>query len=156
MVKLTLQQTHFSKCCKDIPSIGNKTFSKKSQTSQNIQPQYSYRCLNNMSKMIRCINNMLKIIWRRNKKVTLKPRDQRPKYNCRKKAECPMEGNCQVNEVVYKCDVTRPLPKKWILQLHRENETAISITASYHLNPRDIPIRQHFHVICGTCFKCST
>ena len=61
-----------------------------------------------------------------------------------------MEGKCQVNDVVYKCDVTRPLPKKWILHLHRENGTAISITASYHLNLRDIPIRQHFHVTCGT------
>ena len=29
-----------------------------------------------------------------------------------KNAECPMKGNCQVNDVVYKCDVTRPLPKK--------------------------------------------
>ena len=28
------------------------------------------------------------------------------------KAKCPMEGNCQVNDVVYKCDVTKPLPKK--------------------------------------------
>ena len=31
-----------------------------------------------------------------------------------KKAKCPMEGNCQVNDVVYKCDVTRPFPKKCI------------------------------------------
>ena len=31
-----------------------------------------------------------------------------------KKAECPMEGNCQINYVVYKCVVTRPLPKKSI------------------------------------------
>ena len=29
-----------------------------------------------------------------------------------KKVERPMEGNCQVNDVVYKCDVTRSLPKK--------------------------------------------
>ena len=28
-----------------------------------------------------------------------------------------MEGNCQVNNVVYKCDVTRPLPKKMYLRL---------------------------------------
>ena len=28
-----------------------------------------------------------------------------------------MEGNCQVNNVVYKCDVTRPLPKKVYLGL---------------------------------------
>ena len=28
-----------------------------------------------------------------------------------------MEGNCQVNNVIYKCDVTRPLPKKVYLGL---------------------------------------
>ena len=28
-----------------------------------------------------------------------------------------MEGNCQVNNVVYKCDVTRPLPNKVYLGL---------------------------------------
>ena len=26
--------------------------------------------------------------------------------------ELPMEGNCQVNDLVYKCDSTRPLPKE--------------------------------------------
>ena len=51
------------------------------------------------------------------KKVTSEPRDQRPKRNSRKKAECPMEESCQVNNVVYKCDVTRPLPKKVYLRL---------------------------------------
>ena len=59
-----------------------------------------------------CINNMSKIIKGHNKKVTSKPHDQRPKFSCRKKSECPMEGNCQVNNVVYKCDETKPLPKK--------------------------------------------
>ena len=33
------------------------------------------------------------------------------------KAECPMEVKGQVNDVVYKCDVTRPLPKKVYLGL---------------------------------------
>ena len=28
-----------------------------------------------------------------------------------------MKGNCQVHDVVYKCDVTRPLPKKVYLGL---------------------------------------
>ena len=32
-------------------------------------------------------------------------------------AECPMEGNCEVNDVVYKCEITRPLPRKWYLEL---------------------------------------
>ena len=64
-----------------------------------------------------CMNNMSNIIKGHNKKVISKPHDQRPKCNCRKKAECPMEGNCQVNNVIYKCDVTRPLPKKVYLGL---------------------------------------
>ena len=60
---------------------------------------------------------MPKIIVGHNKNVTPKLNDQRPKWNCRKKAECPMEGNCLVNDVVYKCDITRPLPKKVYLGL---------------------------------------
>ena len=64
-----------------------------------------------------CMSNMSKIIKGNNKKVTLKPTDQELKYNCRKKAECPMEGNWLVNNVVYKCDVKRPLPQKVYLRL---------------------------------------
>ena len=90
------------------------------------------------------MNNMSKIIKGHNKKVTSKPRDQRPKCNCRKQAECTIEGNCQVKDIVYKCDVTRPLPKKCILDFQRENGGAVSITTSYYLNKRDVPIRQHF------------
>ena len=60
---------------------------------------------------------MPRIIKRQNKKVTLKPRDQTSKCNCRKKAGCSMERNCQVNDVVYKCDVTRSLAKKVYLGL---------------------------------------
>ena len=59
------------------------------------------------------MSNMSKIIKGHNKKVTSIPRDKRSKSNCRKKSE----GNCQVNNVVYKCDVTRPLPKKVYLRL---------------------------------------
>lgn len=41
-----------------------------------------------------------------------------------KKAESPMEGNCQVNDEVYWYDVTRPLPKKVYLRLaERVEET---------------------------------
>ena len=35
----------------------------------------------------------------------------------KKTTQCPTEGNCQVNNVIYKCDVTRPLPKKVYLGL---------------------------------------
>ena len=58
-----------------------------------------------------------------------------------KNAECPLEGNYQVNDVVYRCDVERPLAKKkCILDLQRENGRAISVTTSHHLNTRDVPI----------------
>ena len=40
--------------------------------------------------------------------------------------------------------------KKCILDLQRENGTAVSITTGYYLNTRDIPIRQHFQVTCDT------
>ena len=52
-----------------------------------------------------------------------------------------MKGNCQVNDVVSKCDVTRPLPKKvylglarekCILDLQWENGRYVSTTTSYH------------------------
>ena len=49
-----------------------------------------------------------------------------------------------------KCDVTRPLPKQVYLGFAEENGRADSKTASYHLNARDILIRQHFQVTCGT------
>ena len=65
-----------------------------------------------------------------------------------KKRIFPMEGNCLVNDVIYEFDVTRPLPKKVYGRM--ENGRAVSITPSYHLNTRDIPIRRHFQVTCGT------
>ena len=64
-----------------------------------------------------CMNNMSKIIKGRNKKVTSKPRDQKPKCNCRKQEECQWKGTVKLNDVVYKCDVTRPLLKKVYLGL---------------------------------------
>ena len=50
------------------------------------------------------MNKMLKIIKEHDKQFT-------------SVAVCPMEEKCQVNNVVYKCDVTRPLPKKLYLGL---------------------------------------
>ena len=44
--------------------------------------------------------------------VTSKLHDKRPQCNCWKKAGWTMKRNCQVENVVYKCDVRRPFPKK--------------------------------------------
>ena len=92
------------------PSTDNKTFPKKPSATQNVQPQsvkVSYSCMNSMSK----------IIEGHNERVTSKTRDWRPNCNSRKKADCKREGNCHVNNVVCKCDVTRPLQKKVYLGL---------------------------------------
>ena len=46
-----------------------------------------------------------------------------------------MEGNCQNNDVVCKCDVKRPLrKKKCIMNLQRDNDRAVFITIFYNLN----------------------
>ena len=58
-----------------------------------------------------------------------------------------MEENCQVNNVVYKYEVTRPLPKKMYLGL-AEGEWKSRFYN--HLNTRDISTTQHFQVTCGT------
>ena len=60
---------------------------------------------------------MSKTIKGHDKKFTSRSLDQTPQCNCRKETECPMEGNCQVNDVVYRCDVIRSLPKKVYLGL---------------------------------------
>ena len=93
----------------------------------------------------------VKIIKGLNKKITLKPRDQRPKRKCRKKSECSKEGNCQVNNGVYKCDVTRPFPKKLYLGLAEEEWKSrfynhkLSFTHKRYSNKtRDIPTRQRY------------
>ena len=98
------------------------------------------------------MNNVSKIIKGHDKKVTSKPRDQTPKCNCREKAECPMKGNCQVAHIIIKTWSNKTLTKKSLSWTCRGR--TVSITASYHSNTRDIPIRQYFQITCGT-WKCS-
>ena len=89
------------------------------------------------------MNNMPKIMKGHNKKVTLKPRDQRPKCNCRKKTKHQMERNSQINDVVYKCDLTRPWPKKVYLRLTEgEWNSRFYNSKSSFKHKKDIPLRQ--------------
>ena len=66
-----------------------------------------------------------------------------------------MEGNCKVNVVLYKYDVTNKAKaihylRRCILNVQRENGRSVSITTRYHLNTSDISIRQHFQGTCDT------
>ena len=49
-----------------------------------------------------------------------------------------MEGNCQVNNVVYKYEVTRPLPKKVYLGLAEGEWKSRLYNGKLSLNTRDI------------------
>ena len=133
MVQPNLYQIHFNKCYKDIPSIGNKTF-PRTHKLYKICNHNTVKLMNNMSKNHQGTISHIKTM--------------QTKCNCRKKAECLMERNCQVNDIIYNCDIARPFPKTCTLDLQRENGRAVFITTSYYLNTR-IQIRQHFQVTCG-------
>ena len=58
----------------------------------------SYSCTQNMSSMIKS----------HNKKVINKDVKKLKSYNCRVKSECPLNGQCQVTDIIYKCTVLCP------------------------------------------------
>ena len=51
--------------------------------------------------------------------------------------------------VVYKCGGKRPLPKRLYLGLADREWKSRFYNTSYHVNTRDIPIRQHSEVKCS-------
>ena len=55
----------------------------------------SYGCTNNVSQIIKSHNN----------KVLNKNEKKPPKCNCRNKDQCPLNGNCQIESVMYNCDI---------------------------------------------------
>ena len=60
------------------------------------------------------------------------------------------EENCQVNDVVYKCDLTRPLPKKVYVGLaEREWKSCFCNYKLLFKHERYVLIRQLFQVTCG-------
>ena len=58
----------------------------------------SYSCTQNMSSMIKS----------HNKKVINKDVKESKSCNCRVKSECPLNGQCQVTDIIYKCTVLSP------------------------------------------------
>ena len=58
----------------------------------------SYSCTQNMSSMIKY----------HNKKVIKEDAKETKSCNCRVKSECPLNGQCQVTDIIYKCTVLSP------------------------------------------------
>ena len=50
-----------------------------------------------------CTQNLGNIIKSHNKKLISSNNQIILPCNCRKKEECPLEGKCRVNDVIYKC-----------------------------------------------------
>ena len=48
-----------------------------------------------------------------------------------KKSECPTKGSYQVNDVVYKCCVTRPLPKNGSCMWHLESLSSETLNLTW-------------------------
>ena len=67
-----------------------------------------------------CTQNISQIIKGHNKKNTDIKRHRQLKNNCRIKTECPFNGDCRKEDVIYKCTaLTIFQPKKFILPLQR-------------------------------------
>ena len=60
------------------------------------------------------MENVAQIIKKHNQRVSSHKEKPIPSCNCRNKDECPMNGKCQVQNVVYKCTVsaTPNFPKR--------------------------------------------
>ena len=58
----------------------------------------SYSCTQNMSRMIKS----------HSKKVTNKDVKELKSCNCRIKSKCPLNGQCQVTDIIYKCTILSP------------------------------------------------
>ena len=53
-----------------------------------------------------CMNNVSQIIKLHDRNVFHKKAKQTNPCNCRNKNECPLNGNCKVQSVIYKCRVS--------------------------------------------------
>ena len=59
---------------------------------------------------------MSSMIKSHNKKVINKDVKESKSCNCRVKSECPLNGQCQVTDIIYKCNVLSPVrPNKVFL-----------------------------------------
>jgi hypothetical protein len=84
----------------------NKHFTKKN----NLNKVFNR---NNVKISYSCTENVSTIISLHNKKISAKKEDDVLNCNCRVKTNCPLDGKCRTQSVIYKCEVTAEnLPKK--------------------------------------------
>ena len=69
------------------------------------------------------MNNVLQIIKRHNKDVSNRKQKQTNPCNCTNKNECPLNENCKVQNVIYKCtaSATQPFKQRAYLRITEGN-----------------------------------
>ena len=102
-------------------------------TRNTVKPSYS------------CTQNISQIIKGHNKKGTQTKRQYQFECNCRIKTECPRNGDCRKEDVIYKCTaLTTFHPKKCILALQKD-----VITTPNHFETRTFRTAQLSSVMFG-------
>ena len=93
-----ISQTVKTNVAKSICRLLDKHFPKSHPLYKifNRNTSYSYSCMNNVSQIIKQYN----------KNVSNKKEKQTNSCNCRNKNKCPLNGNCKVQDVIYKCTVS--------------------------------------------------
>ncbi len=77
--------------------------------SKHFKPDHKYRSLfnkNNLKVSYSCMPNVRNIIKAHNAKVLSPEVEKANECNCRRKNECPLDGKCLTQCVVYKADVS--------------------------------------------------
>ena len=87
---------------------------------KHFPPHHRYSKLfnrNNVKVSYSCVDNMQRIIKKHNAKILSQPlavQDAVPPCNCKRKQSCPLNGMCQVRNIVYQATVTATnLPTKY-------------------------------------------
>ena len=86
-------------------NIGKEFFKLLDQHFPKDHPLHKILNRNTVKMAYRNSPNMKKIIAAHNTKI-LKPEEPTPPCNCRDKEDCPLQGKCRVNNMVYQATIT--------------------------------------------------
>ena len=99
------------------------------------------------------MNNVSQIIKQHNKNIAFKKEKQPNSCNCRNKNECPLNGNCKVQNVIYKCTVSaiQTFKQRVYLGIAEGNwkQRLYNIIFERFSKTRSIRTTQHYQVISG-------
>ena len=97
------------------------------------------------------MHNVSQIIKQHNRNISNKKEKQTNPCNCRNKNECPLNGNCKIQNVIYKCTVsaTQAFKQLVYLGIAEENWKKDCIIIDNLSKARSIRTAQHYQVTFG-------